>query len=453
MHDVHLSHKTFLALAVPFTISTITQPLLGAVDTAVVGRLENASYIGGVAIGTVIINTFYWLLGFLRIGATSFAAQSLSSEKEEDIYYAYFRPLFMAVIVGFAFIFFRSCIIDAALSIYKPEAEVIPHARTYFNIVIWGAPFVLITYVNMGWMIGRKFVRQTLILQISSNLINILLDLVFVLGLKMGVAGAAWATLISQIYGLILGCFFLYDKLSVYQAIKYRADLFNKTALKRMMEVNFDLMVRTMCFLVMTNMFIIKGSELGTNILAANAILFQIQYLIVFFYDGLSSASSVFVGNSVGRRDVDGFYSVEKICWVDVVIISVFLSIMLFIFKGWVISLFTDLDYIKAICDEYMIWLIIYPYIIGVGCLYFGIFTGAAYTAPIRNSMLGSSLVFIIAYYTAVPVYGNHGLWLAFMLFSLIRCFLPPFYRKRLIKEFFPPKHASERISRSLLRG
>ena len=121
---------------------------------------------------------------------------------------------------------------------------------------------------------------------------------------------------------------------------------------------------------------------MGTNILAANAVLFQLQYLIAFFYDGLSSASSVFVGNAVGRRDLDEFRAVEKISRVDVVIISVFLSLALLIFKGWIISLFTNLDYIKAVCNEYIIWLVIYPYIIGVGLIYFGIFTGAAYTAP-----------------------------------------------------------------------
>ena len=131
--------------------------------------MEDASYIGGVAIGTVIFNTLYWLLGFLKVGATSFAAQSLSSEREEDVYCAYFRPLFVAVIVGYAFILFRSSIIDGALAIYKPEADVTPHARTYFNIVIWGAPFVLITYVNMGWMIGRKVVR-TICLLVMTNM-------------------------------------------------------------------------------------------------------------------------------------------------------------------------------------------------------------------------------------------------------------------------------------------
>ena len=196
-----LSHKNFLAIAIPFTLSTVTQPLLGAVDAAVVGRLESAAYIGGVAIGTVIFNTLYWLFGFLRVSTSGFSAQSLGTHNDDDRYFAYFRPVAVALMISAVFILLQYPIIHGAMAIYKPDPEVARHAVIYFNILIWGAPFVLIGYVNLGWLMGRKRVKETLFLQVSTNVINIILDILFVWVFKMEVAGVAWATLISQTYG------------------------------------------------------------------------------------------------------------------------------------------------------------------------------------------------------------------------------------------------------------
>lgn len=160
--EVSMKYKEYLALAIPFVISTVTQPLLGAVDTAVVGRLGNASYIGGVAIGAVIFNTLYWLFGFLRVSTSGFSAQSLGSGHEQDRYYAFVRPFVTALIMSLIFIACQTLIQNIALSIYRPEPEVTEHAVTYFKILIWGAPFVLLGYVNLGWLMGRKHVKETL---------------------------------------------------------------------------------------------------------------------------------------------------------------------------------------------------------------------------------------------------------------------------------------------------
>ncbi|MFK5951561.1 MAG: MATE family efflux transporter [Desulfobacterium sp.] len=432
-----ITHKSYLAVAIPFTISTVTQPLLGAVDTAVVGRLENASYLGGVAIGTVIFNTLYWLFGFLRVSTSGFSAQSLGSDTQDDSYYAFLRPFVMALFISMVFILFQYPIIKTAIHIYHPAPNVTRHAMTYFTILIWGAPFVLINYVSLGWLMGRKHIKESLFLQISTNFLNIILNILFVLIFKMEVAGVAWGSLISQCYDFGLGIFLISKKLDFTRFRRYRSGLLQGSAMKKLVGVNGDLLIRTLCLLIMTNMFVAKGSKMGASFLAANAVLFQIQYIIAYFFDGLANAGSVFVGKSVGEKNLKEFKRTVTISNIHLVWLSLSVSVLLLLFQHPLIRCFTDLTEIVSLCNTYMIWLIIYPFIIGIGLVYYGFFTGATCTAPIRNSMIIALLVFITTYYTAVPVFHNHGLWLAFILFSLCRSGMLFFYRKKLIQARF----------------
>ncbi|PAB60137.1 MATE family efflux transporter [Anaeromicrobium sediminis] len=432
-----MNYKEYLSLAIPFIISTVTQPLLGAVDTAVIGRLEHPSYIGGVAIGAVIFNTLYWLFGFLRVSTSGFSAQSLGSQHEKDSYYAYFRPVLIALIISSVFIILQVFIRNIAMYIYNPEPDVVIHAITYFKILIWGAPCVLIGYVNLGWLMGRKYVKETLFLQVSTNVLNIILDIVFVMFLKMGIAGVAYATLISQFYGFIIGNYIISTKINMFKILNYKSELLDKVAIKKIMGVNADLMIRTVCLLIMTNMFIAKGTELGTVILAANAVLYQIQYIISYIYDGLSNASSIFAGKCVGENNVKEYKDVISISNVCTVVLSIILSAFIILFKDHIISIFTNLEDVISLCKEYVIWLAVFPFVIGIGMVYYGIFTGSTYTAPIRNSMVISLLVFITGYFTAIPEYKNHGLWLAFILFSLTRSVILFLYKKQLLNKVF----------------
>ena len=432
-----ISHRSYLALAIPFTLSTLTQPLLGAVDTAVIGRLDDASYIGGVAIGSVIFNTIYWLVGFLRVSTSSFSAQSLGSSDEKDRYYAYFRPLFIALGISLLVLLLQYPIKQAALEIYDPEPNVLPHIITYFDIVVWGAPMVLTGYVNLGWFMGRKLVRETLFLQISTNLLNIILDLLFVLVLRMGVPGVAWATLIAQFFGFIIGFYIISRRLDLKKILILKADLLNRAAMKKILSVSNDLMIRTMCLLIMINMFIAKGSQLGVEILAVNAVLFQIHYLIAYLFDGMGNASSVFAGKTAQEKNRSEFEMIFKLSLVQSLTLSVILSLIVLLFGEYIVAAFTDLRNIQSLCNDYLIWLVVYPLVIGVGLVYYGSYAGAAYTAPVRNSMILALAVFAAVYFFLIPLWGNHALWLAFILFSLVRTIALMVKKNKLIRFLF----------------
>lgn len=443
--SISIGHRSYLGLAVPFIVSTITQPLLGAVDTAVIGRLDDPAYIGGVALGAVIFNTLYWIVGFLRVSTSGFAAQSLGSLNERDKYFAYFRPVMIALVIGAAIIGLQSGIRTAALWIYNPQPNVAPNVIEYFDIVIWGAPLVLTGYVNLGWLMGRKLVRETLILQISTNALNIILDLIFVLVMEWGVAGVAWATLIAQTYGLAVGLYIVSRKLKINRLAQWRTDLLEKQAMKRIMTVNSDLMIRTLCLLTMTNMFMAKSSQLGVKILAANAVLFQVQYMAAYFFDGLANASSVFAGKSAQERNPAEFEKTVRITTGYTAALALALTAAIALGRNDLLLLFTDLPDVLALCREYMVWLIIFPPVIGLGLVYYGLFTGATYTGPVRNSLIVALAVFIGAYFSAAPWWGNHGLWLSFILFSLTRSVYLVWRTPALIRTLFPDRSKAGR--------
>lgn len=420
-----MRYKEYLSIAIPFVISTVTQPLLGAVDTAVIGRLDNPAYVGGVAIGTVIFNTMYWLFGFLRVSTSGFSAQALGSQSEQASYLAYLRPVVVALVVSVFFLLLQKPLLEGAFSLYAPEVVVYESAKCYFEILIWGAPFVLLGYVNLGWIMGQKRIKETMILQISMNVLNVLLCFFLALYLDLGVAGVAYATLMAQVYGFFLGFWFISKRLSLSECLRFKEALFNYEELKKIMGMNADLMIRTMCLLTMTNMFVAQGNRFGIEILAANTILFQIQYIMCYLYDGFSNASSIFTGRAIGAKDHKAYKEAFYISNVMITLLSIALALIMAIAYEPIIRLFTTMEAIIALCNTYVVWLIVFPFSIGIGLVYYGIFTGATYTHPIRNSMIVSLFIFCIAYFTTIPSFGNHGLWFAFILFSIGRsCFL-----------------------------
>lgn len=435
MHEI--SYRNYLSLAIPFTISTVTVPLLGAVDTAVVGRLNSPTFIGGVAIGTIIFNTLYWLFGFLRVSTSGFSSQSLGSSDTDDMYYAYLRPLAIALTIGLIFVVLEQPIILGAMYLYKADPEVSRQAITYYKILIWGAPMVLISYVNLGWLMGRKLVRQSLFLQISTNVINIVLDILFVLVFKLEVAGVAFATLIAQSYCFLLGMWLVSHKLDFRSLKQYFSGIFERSAMKIMIGVNTNLLIRTACLLTMTNMFIAKGSSFGPTFLAANAVLFQLQYIAAYMFDGFSNASSVFVGKAVGENNLHDFKRTVSISNVNAAVLVTLVSLFLFTFQEPILTCFTDIEEVLVICKEYMAWIIIFPFVMGFGLVYSGFFNGATFTAPVRNSLIVALIVFLSVYYLAIPSLHNHGLWLAFTLFSLFRSGVLLVCKKQLIVSVF----------------
>lgn len=415
----HYQFKDYLKLVIPFILSTITTPLLGVVDTALVGHLPNPAFIAGIAIGTVIFNTIYWLFGFLRVSTTGFAAQAL-----DDcllLRSSLIKPLFIAIFLGLIFIIFQKLIFCASMYIIQPSQDVQHYADLYFSILIFGAPFVLINYVLVGWLMGISKVKAVLFLQVFINLLNIIMAMLFVWWMHWGIQGVAFATLIAQICCTLVGIWFIYRYLpNTKQKIDIKSIL-SWQSLKGVILVNTNLMIRTICLLTVTNHFISIGSTFNTEILAANAVLFQIHYMMAYLFDGFANASSVFSGRAKGTKNIQLYnqtlrWSLQACIICPIILIAIWLA-----FDTAIIKLLTNQTEIITLSLQYQSWLMIFPIVAAGGLIYYGVFSGISYTTSIRDSMLLALLVWFIAQYFAVPVFGNNGLWFSYILFSLGR--------------------------------
>ncbi len=416
-----MKHKTYLALALPLVVATLTQPLLGAVDTAVVGQLNKPEYIGGVAIGAIIFNTLYWLFGFLRVSTSGFTAQADGLGDEQALELAYLRPCIIAVAIGIGLIGLMPLIEWGVISLYHSEKESLHFAIQYFKILIWGAPFVMLGYVNLGWLMGKGLIKETLWLQISANLVNVVLDFIFVKGFNWAVLGVSYATLIAQIYSFLLGLYWIKRHMPLVFSEKNIKKASRLKELGALMRVNSDLMMRTICLLIMTNLFMASSASLGKETLAANAILYQMQYVISYLFDGFSNASSILAGRSKGLQDKVLFKRVIYFSSYYAGVVALGCAAGLIAFGKWFIELFTSAPSVQLICQTHLFWLILFALVIGPGMTYYGIFSGVTQLKPVRNTMLIALIVFVITLYLSQNRLGNHGIWLAFILFSLTR--------------------------------
>ena len=437
-------NKQYFKLVIGFTLSTLTTPLLGSIDTAVVGQLTNPAYIGGVALGGTIFNTIYWILGFLRVSTSGYSAMAYGSKDKKEQTLTLFRPMIVSIIIGLLFLLFQDTILWSATHFYNSTPEIMENMKKYYKILIWGAPFVLTNYSILGWIMGRKKIRECIILQFLTNIINIVLDIYFVNGLNLAVEGVAYATLIAQIFTTLLSFIIIFfeknkDELEIIKNIKniQLKDILDIKSAKTVGRVNTDLIIRTICLMTVTNIFMEQGSLYGPIVLAANSILFQIQYLISYIFDGISNANSVFIGNGIGEKNNFKINWVIKKAKEMCFIISVFLMIIILFFGDGLISLFSNNQEVILTAIKFKIWLLIFIPSISVGLVFYGIFTGGANTRFVRNSMLQSLVLFAVVYIIGIPNLQNHGLWLSFVLFSLGRSLFLYRYLERMKKLIF----------------
>lgn len=431
MNNNNITHKMFLSLMIPFILSTITQPLLGAADIAVVGKLNNVNYISGVSIGTLIFNTIYWIFGFLRVSTTAFSAQSSHYSDKKRVSDIFFRPIMIALFISLIMVIFQNIIFESSMKFIKPELEIEKAAITYFKILIWGAPFVLTNYVFLGWLMGLGNIKASMTMQISGNLLNIILDIIFVTVFNFKVEGVAYATLISQIFSTFLGVYFIFP----YTYHKYidLKSIINKKELISIFCVNRDLMVRTICLVSHNNLFTMASSNLGGDILATNAILFQIMSIISYAFDGIANTASVFAGRARGQKD----NLLMKNCWKKTfywgVIFVILTTVIYLIFSDSIIRIFTKLPNIILLAKEYSKWILLYPSIAFLGLTFYGVFTGSAKTFPIMTSTIIAFILFFISWKYLIPLYENNGVWISLLVFYFGRgVFLIPQLKKTL---------------------
>ncbi len=412
-----LDDKEYLKLSVPFMLSTMTQPLMGAVNTAVMGQLPQPEYIAAVALGAILFNNLYWLFGFLRVSTTGYSAQAMGANDKMLSMLAFFKPLVLAIVIGFLCIVLQKYIVEAYLGFISPAEQVAVLCRSYFDILIWGAPLVLFNYVSLGWLMGQAQVRASVIMQISSNLLNIVLSILFVLVWELGIEGVAVATLLCQIYGAVVGIFLMIKLGNFDYRLLPVKELLDWRTFTEMLKVNFNLMLRTACLLTVNNVMAAVGAGFGTAVLAANAVLLQIKDLMSFLLDGIANGTAIFTGKSIGKQSRAMLDKTVVLTYKWSAVLALCLSGVYFAGGSWMIGLFTDQKSVINIAEEYKFYILLYPAVSFTGLSLYGVFSGATRTAPVRNMMLIASVSFYLVQMLLVPVLANDGLWIAYMIY------------------------------------
>ncbi|MBB6449574.1 MATE family multidrug resistance protein [Geomicrobium halophilum] len=416
-----ITHKQYLFLALPLILATISTPLLGAVDTAVVGFLDDPAYIGGVAVGTLIFNTLYWLFGFLRVSTSGYTAQAVGAGDEGAVLLNFLRAAFLATSVGLLFLVLQLPIWDLAMYVIQPSANVMDQGSKYFDVRIWGAPFTLLNYVILGWLIGKAKVRVVLLLQLGCNLLNMGLNVYFVYSVQMGIAGVGLATLIAEVLATVIGLLFMMKYITLDPSIIKSKSILAFQPMIHMVKVNQDLFIRTACLLAVFGIFTSTGASMGEVIIAANAILFQLHFIMAYFFDGLANASSILAGKAVGANDKKLFRCTIYLGCFWSAALAFLLTVMMFVGGSWLISLFTNIEEVYSTAVSYEWWVTLFPITGFLGLQLYGFYTGATQAGPVRDSLLISLLIFVISVWLTVPAWGNHGLWFSFILFTMLR--------------------------------
>lgn len=415
-----LTHRRVLKIAFPIVLSNATVPILGAVDTGVVGQMGQAAPIGAVGMGAVILASIYWIFGFLRMGTTGLAAQARGAGDTAETGALLMRGLLLGGAAGLFFVLIQVWLFLGAFALSPASPEVEALTRDYLQIRIWGAPATIALYAVTGWLIAVERTQGVFVLQIWMNGLNILLDLWFVLGLGWGVEGVAIATLIAEWTGLALGLWLCRDAFFGSQWRDW-SRIFDAARLRRMMQVNGDIMIRSVLLTGAFTTFLFVGSDLGDVNLAANQVLLQFLEITAFALDGFAFSAEALVGSAVGARDRFQVRRASIMASQWGVGGAFALGTLFYLAGPALIDLMTTSPEVRLAARDYLFWAALAP-VIGVASWMFdGIYIGATWTRAMRNAMVLSVAIYVVALFILVPTLGNHGLWAALMVLNIAR--------------------------------
>lgn len=411
--------RQILQIALPSIVSNITVPLLGMIDVAIVGHMGSPVYMGAVAVGSMIFNLVYWLFGFLRMGSSGLTAQALGRKDLTEVTRILVRSVSVALGIALLLIILQAPLKWLMFWLIGPTTDVAPFASAYFNIVIWGAPSSLALFSLMGWYIGMQNTRIPMVISIMQNIVNILASLTLVYGFGMKIEGVALGTVIAQYAGLLMAIGLLvryYSRIFRF----FRKDwIFQKMG--AFFAVNRDIFLRTLCLVAVNLFFTSAGARQGAVILSVNTVLIQLYLFFSYFMDGFAYAGEALGGKAYGAHNGIAFRETLRRLWMWMLIVTSAYTLLYIGGGQWIVSLLTDEPQVLEASHNYLWWAWLIP---AAGCVAFiwdGIFIGITATRGMLVSSFLSALAFFTVYLLAESALGNHGLWLAQIVYLSMR--------------------------------
>ena len=431
------SKKQIILLSIPVFFSNLAIPLVGLVDTGLMGNLGETKYLAATSIATSVMTMIIWSFGFLRMGTVGIVSQAYGRSDYRDIVKTLLRNLIIALIVAFIIIVFTPLIKFAISHFFSPSKDTVILINTYLNVRVFSVPAELIIYILVGFYLGIQKTKISSLLIIILSILNIVLSSLLVLSFDLKVLGVALGTLISSYTTLIIFLLFTYHYIvKRFKIIPRFENLIVKSKLIKLVNINLNIFIRTL-FLTFAFLWVTYlGSKIGEDYLAVNTILMQFVILASFFLDAYAFSTEGVVGYAVGRRNKKSFLLVVKNSIQLSFFTAIIISIVFFIFFKEIIYIITDIEILRFISFQHILWIILIP---PVACFCYqldGIFIGASQTKDIKNAMIISVVSYIAISIFLTRYLGNHGIWFSLLLFMIFRSLTLRYYFKNILKKF-----------------
>jgi MATE family multidrug resistance protein len=402
------------AIAGPAMIANLTTPLIGIVSTTAIGRLGDATLLGGVAMASVLFDCMFWLFAFLRMSTVAFTAQSIGAGETSEVPAILVRGFIVAAAIGAGLIVLQLPLVSVLLGAMGGSEGVSRAAKTYFVIRIWSAPLAFSNYVVLGWLIGQARARLALLIQVAINLINAAATALLVLVFDTGIAGAAIAAVIAEASGLLLGVL-IARRLTGGRFSVPRITLFDRAKLMRMLAVNRDIMMRTAALIAVWLFFAAQGARAGDAALAANSVLNNFLLVSAFFLDGLANAAEQLCGRALGARDRYAFADAVKLVVAWGFGFALVVAVVFALLGPALIDIMTASPEVRRLARDFLLFVTVSPLLAVFAFAYDGVYIGATWARDMRNLMAASLVIFLAAWF-ALRGYGNAGLWGALLI-------------------------------------
>lgn len=412
-------NRQILAIALPAIASNITTPLLGMIDTAIVGHIGSATYIGAIAVGSSMFSMLYWLFGFLRMGSSGLTAQALGNSDRPACDVLLYRALTVGLGVGLLLILFHNQLGRITLDFLDADTSTRHLASQYFSIVIWGAPAVMCNFALSGWLLGMQNTRTIMWMALLTNTVNILISFTLVFGFGMKIEGVATGTVCAQYSGILYGL--------ASAMLKYRPEhpswrrILHPASLIQFFKINTDIFLRTLCLVAVTVWFTRSGASQHVDILAANALLMQLFLFFSYFMDGFAYAGEALAGKYLGMKKRFMLRLTVKSLMAWSALLSLTFALLYLGCGQWIITILTDNSHVRTTAAEFLPWIVAVPVAGVLAFIFDGIFIGITRTRSMLVSMTLATALFFIVYTLLFPTLRNHGLWLAFIIYLLVR--------------------------------
>lgn len=423
-------HKEILSLAIPSIVTNITVPLLGLVDVAIVGHMGDASYIGAIAVGTMMMNVICWLFGFLRMGTSGMTSQAYGRGDSKEAATILFQAIALGAAIGILFVLFQPLLLRLFLFFMRPSDEIRAFASVYFHVCVFGLPAALVMYGLTGWFIGMQDTRTPMTVSIFQNIVNIMTSLLLVYVFGMKVEGVALGTLTAQYSGLLLALYILRRKYaSHYQLLFSQFTLMPgdyssfsyKHTLNRFFRVNRDIFLRTLFLVAVNAAFTSVGSRQGDVILAVNTLLFQFFTLYSYIMDGFAYAGEAICGKYYGAGNAPSFHACIRRLFAWGVIMTVVYTAAYYFGANDILHVLSNEQTVIEASEPYLLWVALIP-VAGMGAfIWDGVFIGITDSRGMLLSCFVAAIVFAIMLTLFFTTMGNHALWLALLSYLLAR--------------------------------